>query len=714
LLGKELSAIARDRNSRTDRVFSMAGTIEHGELTPERRDADPWASGLAVWARAAAPHLIFGFRLWAAVCLALYIAFWLELDNAYWAGTTAALMSQPHLGASLRKGWFRMIGTVVGAVAIVILSACFPQDRLGFLVGLALWGAVCAFVATLMRNFAAYSAALAGYTAIVIANDELGSVGGLNGDAFMLAITRVSEIWIGIVCASVVLAGTDFGAAPHRLGVLLGDLLAKIAAGVTSSLERGGWPPSQTQPVRRELIRQVTALDPAIDEAVGESPSLRFRSPVLQAAVDGLFACLASWRSLTARLERMPGDLARQEADAVLLRVPGQLRAVLGQGEPAAWVADPIGMRRLCHKAARSLTFLPAGTASLRLLADQTAEVLGGLSCVLEALALLVVEPTGGFRRGGPMRLRIPDALPPLVNAARAFVTIGAAALFWVITEWPSGALAMTWTGISIILFGPKADEAYAVTVQFMVGTALAAVCAAIIKFAVLPIETSFAGFSVILGLYLVPVGALLAQPWRTAVFAPMAGNFVPLLGPANQMSYGTVQFYNTTLAVVAGCCVAALSFRLLQPLSPALRAKRLLELSLRDLRRLASGSVRWRKSDWEGRIYARLTALPDAAEPLHRAQLVAALSVGAGIIHLRRAAPRIGFASELDSALKPIAEGNGNTAIAMLSALADHIASLAGSEWRPQIALRMRGQILGIQDALNQHGPYFDRGGSS
>ena len=108
--------------------------------------------------RGAGPALIFGLRLWASVCLALYVTFWLELDNAYWAGTSAALMCQPHLGASLRKGWFRMIGTVVGAVWIVALSAWFPQDRVGFLTGLALWGAACACVATLLRNFAAYAA----------------------------------------------------------------------------------------------------------------------------------------------------------------------------------------------------------------------------------------------------------------------------------------------------------------------------------------------------------------------------------------------------------------------------------------------------------------------------------------------------------------------------------------------------------------------------
>jgi Fusaric acid resistance protein family len=50
--------------------------------------------------------------VWASVSLALYVAFWLELDNPYWAGTSAAIVCQPHLGASLRKGWFRMIAAI--------------------------------------------------------------------------------------------------------------------------------------------------------------------------------------------------------------------------------------------------------------------------------------------------------------------------------------------------------------------------------------------------------------------------------------------------------------------------------------------------------------------------------------------------------------------------------------------------------------------------
>src|SRR5712675_2022409 len=120
----------------------------------------PAGGRVAIARRSAAPALLFGLRLWAAVCFALYVAFWLQLDNAYWAGASAAIVCQPQLGASMRKAWFRMVGTIVGAVMIVVLNACFPQGRIAFLTLLALWLASCAFAATLMRNFASYSTAL--------------------------------------------------------------------------------------------------------------------------------------------------------------------------------------------------------------------------------------------------------------------------------------------------------------------------------------------------------------------------------------------------------------------------------------------------------------------------------------------------------------------------------------------------------------------------
>jgi uncharacterized membrane protein YccC len=198
-------------------------------------------SALAYAVKAAGPPLLFGLRLWASVCLALYIAFWLQLDNPFWAGTSAAIVCQPHLGASLRKGWYRMIGTVIGAIAIVVLTALFPQARAPFLIVLALWAAACALVATLLRNFAAYSAALAGYTAVIIAGDELGATGGPDANSvFLLAVYRASEICIGIVSAGIVLAGTDFGGARRRLAGSFAALSAEIGAGLSIYFRRPG------------------------------------------------------------------------------------------------------------------------------------------------------------------------------------------------------------------------------------------------------------------------------------------------------------------------------------------------------------------------------------------------------------------------------------------------------------------------------------------
>ena len=433
-----------------------------------------WVDLAAGGTVAAVPPLLFGLRLWASVCLALYVAFWLELDNAYWAGTTAAIVCQPHLGASLRKGWFRMIGTVVGAVAIVVMTACFPQNRAAFLVTLALWGAGCALVATLLRNFAAYAAALAGYTAAIIASDQLGAIGGLNGQAFMLAVTRASEICIGIVCAGIVLAGTDLGGARRRLATLFAEpLRQKSAAGSSTH-----WPPPgpNSSAPRRSGANSSAGSSRSTRSSTRRSanpPSCATIRRSCRRAVDGLVAALAGWRAVAVLLARdCRIERASQEAAAVLAAVPEELRSSAEQDEPARWIANPTRLLRVCDAAVRRLVALPAGTPSLRLLADQTAEVLAGISHALNGLALLVADPARPVSRSrGSRRLRIADWLPPLVNAGRAFVVIGAAELFWIVTAWPSGAGAITFAAIGVILFAPRADQAYATAIGFMIGT---------------------------------------------------------------------------------------------------------------------------------------------------------------------------------------------------------------------------------------------------
>lgn len=661
--------------------------------------------------------LLFGVRLWASVCLALFVAFRLELDDPFWAGTSAAIVCLPQLGASLRKGWFRLIGTVIGATTIVLLTACFPQDRIAFLGLLALWGGVCAFAATVLRNFASYAAALAGYTAAIIAADTLGATGGPSPEVFWVAVWRTSEITIGIVCAGVILAGTDLGGARRRLAASFASLAAAIAGGFTRLLEPAAPLQADTRAQRRELLRRVTALDPMIDQALGESGHVRYHATTLQAAVDGLFRALDGWRGVAAHLGRLPDDMARQGAETVLRSIPPDLRSALERDQPAGWSAHPLAIRSGCAEGLQMLLALPARTVSLRLLADETAKVLAGMLQVLDALALLVDAPSAPPQGERRLRPSIPDWLPGLVNAGRAFVTIAAVELFWVVTAWPNGAATMVVIAVLLLLLSPKGDLAFGGAIAATLGAAASIVCSAIIKFAVLPALDTFPAFCIAIGLFLVPVGFAMArsrQPAAIAVFTVMAFTFMPLLAPTNRMSYDTAQFYNSALAIFVGCGIAPLAFRLLPPLSPALRAQRLLDRTLRDLRRLAIAPQLMRSEDWEARMYGRLAALPDQAEPLQRARLLAALSVGSEIIQLRHAAPDLGMAAELDGALAAFAQGRSGIAIDRLRQLDRSLADDTDAGPQTATALRARSRILVVSEALAEHASYFETGATA
>jgi uncharacterized membrane protein YccC len=171
-------------------------------------------------------------------------------------------------------------------------------------------------------------------------------------------------------------------------------------------------------------------------------------------------------------------------------------------------------------------------------------------------------------------------------------------------------------------------------------------------------------------------------------------------------MVYDTVQFYNGTVAIVAGIGVALLSFRVLPPLSPAYRTRRLLALTLHDLRRLTTGRIPRTPEGWRGRMSGRLSALPDQAEPLQRSQLLAALSVGTEIVRLRRVVRRADLGSELDTALEALRRGDIALAASRLDGLDDALAARPGAA-----ALRARCSILAMSEALTQHAGYFAAG---
>jgi hypothetical protein len=90
----------------------------------------------------------------------------------------------------------------------------------------------------------------------------------------------------------------------------------------------------------------------------------------------------------------------------------------------------------------------------------------------------------------------------------------------------------------------------------------------------------------------------------------------------------------------------------------------------------------------------------------LQRSLLLAAFSVGSGIVQLRHIAVRLELDTALDGALEALAQGQSAMATERLASIDQVLAS--SGDARPA-ALRARGLILAISAALAQHASYFD-----
>jgi uncharacterized membrane protein YccC len=660
-------------------------------------------ASLAERLRGATPALLFGLRLWASVCLSFYVAFALELSEPSWAATTAALVYEPVLGASLRKSMFRMVGTVVGAIAIVVLAAFFRQDRVGFLVGLTIWCAASAFVATVLRNFAAYAAALAGYTAAIIAIDVLGPVGSANGIVFIFAIDRALEICIGIVSAGVVLALTDLGHSRRQLATECADLSSAIMDGFASAFTTASVNLDQFRGLRRELLRRVIALDPMIDAAIGEASDLRYRSAVLQRAVSGLMETISAWRKVAFAIALNGDSTTQREANGVHDLFPGarlSSNATNSTDEPAA-------LRDACCAAVRPLTRFDAETPMQRLLADNAAAGMLGMARALNGLTA-VIDPRDVVRVKGMAHLRVADWMPAFVNAVRVLFAVGAISLFWVVSAWPNGVAAITFCAVIVILLPPVGDAAYSASVTFLQGSVLSAVLAAIVVFGILPKVVTFPSLCLTLGLVLVPLGFLNARGWKPLFTFAAAVNFLPMLGITNGMNYDASGFWNGAIAILAGIAFGVVAMLVIPPLSPAIRTQRLLSLMLMDFRRLVRRASPGRSDDWESKGVARLLVMPDKADAQERAELAAIVAVGKEIVRLRHIAPRFVPTAMVDAALAAIADGRSSEAIARLDDIDRQVAAL--SRARSRILLSLRASILVISGQLSEFGSYFDR----
>src|SRR6266849_1572030 len=161
----------------------------------------------------------FALRIWAAMMVALYAAFWLQLESAASAAVTVAILARPTRGQAYQKAVYRVLATIIGVVASFAIAGLFPQSRSLFVIGFAAWLGLCVYVGGLLDGNRAYSAVLSGYTVALVAVTQIDSPQNI----FAAGVNRGAAIVVGIVAVALI---SELFAAPNVHSGLSGKLTA--------------------------------------------------------------------------------------------------------------------------------------------------------------------------------------------------------------------------------------------------------------------------------------------------------------------------------------------------------------------------------------------------------------------------------------------------------------------------------------------------------
>ncbi len=103
------------------------------------------------------------------VIVAWGIVLWQQLPDPFQAPVAVLFLQTPSLGASLRKGLMRVLGTLAGALLVLVLPAFLIQDRWALIGALSLVVAVSVYM---IRNSPyGYAWFMLAITAAIIAGD---------------------------------------------------------------------------------------------------------------------------------------------------------------------------------------------------------------------------------------------------------------------------------------------------------------------------------------------------------------------------------------------------------------------------------------------------------------------------------------------------------------------------------------------------------------
>ncbi|HDG7808756.1 FUSC family protein [Klebsiella quasipneumoniae] len=576
--------------------------------------------------------VIYAAKSFAAAMLAYYLALSIGLQRPSWAIITVYIVSQTSAGASLSRSVYRLVGTVVGAAATVIIVPTFVNQPILCSVVLALWIAGSLCLSLLERTPRGYAFLLAGYTASLIGFPAVSAPGTI----FDLAVTRVEEIAIGILCAGLI----------HRF-----VLPVRIAGRFNSTL-------AQTLATARQRIADTLAGKPVAAETLRLALSLQFLQGINHHLPwdDGLSVPHRQARKAIhdrlARLLIVNGELYDR-----LQRSgppPDDLQALLAEAE--AWLTGPQAAR-----SAPSADGLLSRCERLivRYAADaQTMDEALRLSLarhLAEAIRLLQESE----RLAKAVYRRRPPALPPDAGAAKgyvfhrdplsalrtsfgAFVIILSGCLIWIGSAWPDGGTAVSILGVCCSLFA-SFDAPAAHLVKYLIGCVWGVLFSLLYSFVLLPQVNEFALLAAVLAPVYLLAGSLQARPATTfmAMGITLTLPILCELGASYRGDFATA--INTALALFIAVGYAAFGMRLLQTVQAETAIRRLLTLCQRDIRRAARGRLAHNAHRWTNLMIDRTALLlprlpqsgPAAGQLLDT--MLRDIRTGLAVIHLRR-----------------------------------------------------------------------------
>lgn len=580
-------------------------------------------------------EVVFSLKSFAAAVLALYISLRLNFSQPIWSVTTVYIVSQPLAGMVLSKSVYRVLGTVIGAIASLVFVALFNNSPELFCLALALWIGLGTTITIYLRDAPqAYVGMLSGYSAAII-----GLPAALAPDtAFDYAVSRCLEISIGIGCATLM----HHLILPQRAG----DALRRALNATLPSMARWAQDALQGQQNeitglldRRRILNAVVSLDSLRVFAIFDTPEIRVVDPAIRQLEGKLLALLAMLMSV---YDRFAALVQERPATADALRpLLEKAAAHMAQSADAKTAADAqaerideTALHREIDARLPDIATLRADTRSflvrsmlLRLndVLDLWRDAVWLRTHIASGRRLPGNQPAPSFR---PYR----DLSAALLGGAIATFAVLFASAFWIFSAWPSGPTAVTFAAIICAIMGGRDNPAAASAVFLWMSFAGIAI-AAFYLFAVLPPLSGFIALAVALAPFYLIAGTFLAVPQAVRFTLPLiltAGGLMPIV---NTMTYDFAAFFNSALGYVTGIAIGVASLGLLWPLRTDWAVQRLKQGMFRDLTAISRNEHADRAA-FESRMFDRNNALFARLDPM-KADERATIQGGLGSLRL-------------------------------------------------------------------------------